>query len=110
MVQASIWKEAKLIASDACCCSCLEKRLQRSLGPVDFDWRFPINLLLPFSFENDEALLILLRSLSMNLGKPENALDETLYDVKTARGVFPNGTTMKQSTGWFRDHLFPGPA
>lgn len=61
MVHSHIWKQARLISSDGCCCACLEKRLKRSLRAEDFDWRFPVNLFRPFSFADDEGLLILLR-------------------------------------------------
>jgi hypothetical protein len=72
---------------------------------ADFDWRFPINLFLPFFFE-DNALLFLLQTLSTNLGKSASALDGKLDDVKEARRLYPNGMTMPESTDWLNDHLF----
>ena len=105
MTHGDIWKEARLIPSDACCRTCLEERLQRRLKFADYDWRFPINMFLPFSFE-DSGLLLLLRTLSVSLNKPESAFDAKLEEVKEARRLHPNGMTMPESTDWLKNNLF----
>ena len=105
MVKPHIWKQAGLTSHEGCCCGCLEKRLKRDLEPADFDWRLPINLFVPFSFD-DEGLLLLLQSLARSLCKPENALDGKLGEIKEARRLFPYGMTMRDSTEWFQNHLF----
>jgi hypothetical protein len=72
---------------------------------ADYDWRFPINMFLPFSFE-DSGLLLLLRTLSVSLNKPESAFDAKLEEVKEARRLHPNGMTMPESTDWLKNNLF----
>jgi hypothetical protein len=105
MVTSEVWKNAQLGLSDACCLSCLEQRLHRSVEYRDFDWRFPINLFLPFPFESDEGLLILLRELARNLQRPEHALDGKLEALREVRERHPNGMTMPESTAWIDSNL-----